>query len=100
MSGCDQSSSIFYNPETSVFYGNYGQDLSQVPGEITFLTPDFIELGSDEYLTEPPLLEELGINPNYIIQKTMTVLNPFRTATADVAKDSDLAGPLVSYFDI
>ena len=28
---------------------------------------------------EPPLLEELGINPDHIFQKTLTVLNPMRT---------------------
>ena len=27
---------------------------------------------------EPPLLEELGINPDHIMQKTLTVLNPLR----------------------
>ena len=28
---------------------------------------------------EPPLLEELGINPDHIMQKTLTVLNPLRS---------------------
>ena len=28
---------------------------------------------------EPPLLEELGINPDHILQKTLTVLNPLRS---------------------
>ena len=28
---------------------------------------------------EPPLLEELGINPDHIMQKTLTVLNPMRS---------------------
>merc|ERR1719228_2662740 len=44
---------------------------------------------------EPPLLEELGINPDHIFQKTLTVLNPMRTTDASVAGDSDLAGPIV-----
>merc|ERR1719216_547559 len=44
---------------------------------------------------EPPLLEELGINPDHIMQKTLTVLNPFRATDASVAGDSDLAGPIV-----
>ena len=33
---------------------------------------------------EPPLLEELGINPDHILQKTLTVLNPMRST--DVRK--------------
>jgi len=44
---------------------------------------------------EPPLLEELGINPHYIIEKTKTVLNPLRTTDASVLQDTDLAGPFV-----
>ncbi len=44
---------------------------------------------------EPPLLQELGINVEHIAQKTLTVLNPFRSnLRADVAGDADLAGPL------
>lgn len=44
---------------------------------------------------EPPLLEELGINPDHIMQKTLTVLNPMRSTDASIAGDSDLAGPIV-----
>jgi len=44
---------------------------------------------------EPPLLEELGINPDHILQKTLTVLNPLRSTDASIAGDSDLAGPIV-----
>ena len=44
---------------------------------------------------EPPLLEELGINPDHILQKTLTVLNPMRSTDASIAGDSDLAGPIV-----
>ncbi|XP_023344658.1 protein YIPF5 [Eurytemora carolleeae] len=43
---------------------------------------------------EPPLLEELGINPDHILQKTLTVLNPLRATDQAAAGDSDLAGPL------
>ncbi|XP_023246749.1 protein YIPF5 isoform X2 [Copidosoma floridanum] len=48
---------------------------------------------------EPPLLEELGIDPDRILQKTLAVLNPFhRHGQTDDAnyllQDSDLAGPL------
>ena len=36
-----------------------------------------------------------GINAEHILQKTLSVLNPFRATRPDVAGDSDLAGPLV-----
>merc|ERR1712117_878862 len=38
---------------------------------------------------------ELGINPDHILQKTLTVLNPMRSTDASIAGDSDLAGPIV-----
>lgn len=44
---------------------------------------------------EPPLLEELGINPDHIIQKTLSVLNPFRETEVSILQDTDMAGPLV-----
>lgn len=50
---------------------------------------------SGDFDDEPPLLEELGIKPEYIVQKTLTVLNPFRTPDAAALQDTDLAGPLV-----
>lgn len=56
------------------------------------------ETYDDEFANEPPLLEELGINPEHIFQKTLAVLNPFRATRADVAGDADLAGPLVRVF--
>uniref|UniRef100_A0A0K2U7R6 Protein YIPF n=2 Tax=Lepeophtheirus salmonis TaxID=72036 RepID=A0A0K2U7R6_LEPSM len=49
----------------------------------------------DEFANEAPLLEELGINVEHIMQKTYAVLNPFHATHPDVAGDSDLAGPLV-----
>ncbi|KAH8276402.1 hypothetical protein KR018_005154 [Drosophila ironensis] len=44
---------------------------------------------------EPPLLEELGINPNHIFQKTLAVLNPLRGTEQQILQDTDMAGPLV-----
>jgi hypothetical protein len=107
----------FYNPsaptETPSFYGNYetGNNPSSssfAPGPINYMTPDPIgSTGSydsagnenfgqeDEFANEAPLLEELGINPEHIFQKTLAVLNPFRATRPEVAGDSDLAGPLV-----
>ncbi|XP_065158597.1 protein YIPF5 isoform X2 [Atheta coriaria] len=49
----------------------------------------------EDFEDEPPLLEELGINPDFILQKTLTVLNPFRSAEAAAMQDTDFAGPLV-----
>jgi len=50
--------------------------------------------GHSAFDDEPPLLEELGIHPEHIMQKTLTVLNPLRTTDPAAAGDSDLAGPL------
>ncbi|KAG5679170.1 hypothetical protein PVAND_008760 [Polypedilum vanderplanki] len=49
----------------------------------------------NEFDDEPPLLEELGINPQHILKKTLSVLNPFRTPEREIFDDTDLAGPLV-----
>lgn len=53
------------------------------------------ESTGNEFEDEPPLLEELGINPHAIFQKTLSVLNPFRTTEQSILQDTDLAGPLV-----
>lgn len=50
--------------------------------------------GSTDFDDEPPLLEELGINPDHIFQKTLSVLNPLRETDAAILQDTDLAGPL------
>lgn len=51
--------------------------------------------GASGFEDEPPLLEELGINPDHIMQKTLTVLNPMMTMDATIAGDGDLSGPIV-----
>ena len=43
---------------------------------------------------EPPLLEELGINPDHIMQKTLTVLNPLRAT--DVSSYCSLPSHILS----
>lgn len=40
-----------------------------------------------------PLLEELGVSPAHIVQKTRAVLNPFTPVPAEIMTDTDLAGP-------
>ena len=117
MSGWDQSygydtqsQSGFYDPN------QYGYDYSNQQGQQGHVATNTFDSGvpgqsgggfdsnfgggasndpNDEFANEPPLLEELGINPEHIVQKTLTVLNPFRTTRTDVAGDADLAGPLV-----
>merc|ERR1712130_126299 len=44
---------------------------------------------------EPPLLEELGINFDHIWQKTMAVMNPWKTTESSVVNEVDLTGPFV-----
>ncbi|KAF7286694.1 hypothetical protein GWI33_004321 [Rhynchophorus ferrugineus] len=55
--------------------------------------------GQEDDLDEPPLLEELEIYPDRILEKVLAVLNPLRGhSLADdseyLTKDSDLAGPV------
>ncbi|XP_064488526.1 protein YIPF5-like [Ornithodoros turicata] len=49
----------------------------------------------DDFENEPPLLEELGINFDHIMQKTVAVLNPIKDPDAVILQETDLAGPLV-----
>ncbi|GIX71007.1 protein YIPF5 [Caerostris extrusa] len=50
---------------------------------------------SENYEDEPPLLEELGINFDHILQKTVAVLNPFKEPNASILQETDFTGPLV-----
>ncbi|KAL7298589.1 protein YIPF7 [Trichogramma pretiosum] len=94
-----------YGDQTTGEYGAYNQQEYLNPNQSTYsgdlYTPDNYNQGNtftDEE-DEPPLLEELGIDPDRIIQKTLAVLNPFhrRGQTDDanyLLQDADLAGPL------
>lgn len=58
----------------------------------------YLQKETDDF-DEPPLLEELEIYPDRILQKVLAVLNPFRahSITDDseyLTKDTDLAGPI------
>ena len=44
---------------------------------------------------EPPLLEELGIDPGQIVRRTVAMLNPMKRAPVEAAGDDDVAGPLL-----
>ncbi|XP_066252771.1 protein YIPF5 [Euwallacea similis] len=75
-----------------------GQQYSQFPA--SFYNPnDYDTKEPEDDLDEPPLLEELEIYPDRILEKVLAVLNPLRShSLADDAdyltKDSDLAGPV------
>lgn len=79
----------FYDP-TAYTDNTYAQDKSfnQASGAGGTAT-------GNEFEDEPPLLEELGINPNHIFQKTLAVLNPLRGTEQQILQDTDMAGPLV-----
>ncbi|XP_050296222.1 protein YIPF5 [Anthonomus grandis grandis] len=86
------------NEEYTAEYANqsYGQ-----PYPTSFYNPNDYEVPKmgDEDLDEPPLLEELEIYPDRILEKVLAVLNPLRGhSLADDAeyltKDADLAGPV------
>ncbi|KAK3099603.1 hypothetical protein FSP39_006900 [Pinctada imbricata] len=76
------------NPSPNMYTGSI-----MTPDSNAFTSPS--TTGEDDYENEPPLLEELGINFDHIRQKTMAVLNPFKSADHDIMQDTDLAGPLV-----
>ncbi|XP_052851669.1 protein YIPF5 homolog [Drosophila gunungcola] len=76
----------FYDP-TAYTDTSYGQDKSGKQGGAGG--------AGNEFDDEPPLLEELGINPNHIFQKTLAVLNPLRGTDQQILQDTDMAGPLV-----
>ncbi|KAK6944031.1 hypothetical protein RJ641_025133 [Dillenia turbinata] len=44
-------------------------------------------------LSDPPLLEELGINAHQIWTKARPIFNPFKTRTSSIHSDPDLSGP-------
>jgi len=54
--------------------------------------------GDYDYDDEPPLLEELGINFDHIVQKTWSVLHLLKETDPVVVGDADMAGPLVFCF--
>ncbi|KAI9699893.1 MAG: hypothetical protein M1820_006955 [Bogoriella megaspora] len=53
--------------------------------------------GTEGYESEPPLLEELGVNFGHIKMKTLTVLNPLARIDQHIMDDSDLAGPILFF---
>ena len=83
-------------PPTSTYYSSNQQPTFFTPGP-SIMTPGpnpEAPLPGESIDDEPPLLEELGINPDAILQKTLTVLNPMRRTDPLILQDTDLAGPL------
>uniref|UniRef100_A0A0B7APR4 Protein YIPF n=1 Tax=Arion vulgaris TaxID=1028688 RepID=A0A0B7APR4_9EUPU len=78
----------FATPEQSIYTGSI-----MTPNPMAMQEKH--ETGGDSYDDEPPLMEELGINFDHIVQKTMAVLNPLKSADNTIMQDTDLAGPLV-----
>jgi len=77
------------------------QSYTQSPYPTSFYNPNDYDIPKEpeEDLDEPPLLEELEIYPDRILEKVLAVLNPLRGhSLADDAeyltKDADLAGPI------
>ncbi|CAG7830948.1 unnamed protein product [Allacma fusca] len=89
----------YNNPQasqTSSFYNPSNTSAPQyfVP-QATPMDANTGESGFDNFEDEPPLLEELGINPYHIMEKTLAVLNPLRTTDALILQDTDIVGPVV-----
>jgi len=97
--GSHQSSNLYGAPDQQTSYAGsfYDPPPNAYTGGIFTPLADNFESGGigNEFDDEPPLLEELGINPNHIMQKTLCVLNPFRQADQSILQDTDMAGPLV-----
>mmetsp|Transcript_23157 Transcript_23157/g.38101 ORF Transcript_23157/g.38101 Transcript_23157/m.38101 type:complete len:224 (-) Transcript_23157:164-835(-) len=66
------------------------------PANPSFAQPQYNPPGSSPspYDPEPPLLDELGINPDHILKKTVTILNPFKPIERSLLEDADMAGPV------
>ncbi|XP_008200964.1 protein YIPF5 [Tribolium castaneum] len=105
----------FWSPQDQNYAPNYYEtDYNQIPapgpdfqpfddfgGQIPDVSK-FYDPRNVDFEEEPPLLEELEIYPDRIVQKMLAVLNPFRshglTDDADyLNKDPDLAGPIFFY---
>ncbi|KAK7416727.1 hypothetical protein QQX98_005053 [Neonectria punicea] len=78
--------------------GGFAGGVSGRMGEQGGLRTGWLAAFSTEgYETEPPLLEELGVNFGHIQTKTLAVLNPFSRIDHHLMDDSDLAGPMLFF---
>ncbi|XP_043257858.1 protein YIPF5 homolog [Colletes gigas] len=96
--------SAFEQPNQQFEFQTYDQQSENIQNADSgdMFNQDAFIKGSNRFVDEeeePPLLEELGIDIDRILQKTLAVLNPFhRRGQIDDAnyllQDSDLAGPI------
>ena len=94
--GQDQQFQNFDYSQPQVGSGHHQSPQNfMVPGP-NIMTPGPIqeEVQGPSQDEELPLLEELGIDPDAILQKTLNVLNPLRRTDPAILNDTDLAGPL------
>jgi len=72
---------------------------STLSGPMELSTKSFSKSSSDgEYIDEPPLLEELGINMQHIFDKSRAVILPISRKTKEntnLMDEDDLAGPFI-----
>ncbi|XP_058117472.1 protein YIPF5 homolog [Anopheles ziemanni] len=82
-----QGPSIFTPTMMSTHYGESMHGADGVPNSGMDVDPTEFD--------EPPLLEELEIDPKRIMEKSLAVLNPFKASAALVdVTETDLAGPI------
>ncbi|KAG8287642.1 protein YIPF5 [Homalodisca vitripennis] len=89
-----------YSGKSDYDYSQFNQPNQQIPKQApyagNYYDPNAHEIphqhDQNEFEDEPPLLEELGIDPDQIVKKILVVLDPF-TSTVPIG-DYDLAGPL------
>jgi len=72
---------------------NSFDDLSKVSGTMSYGVSN--NLASESFEDEPPLLEELGINPGLVLKKAITVLNPL-AFDPKLLSESDTSGLFLS----
>merc|ERR1711871_949958 len=86
-----------YNSNDNAAYKNYGPPPTAYGGGGTAYGSDNMQRvpSTTSFEDEPPLLEELGINFDHIIRKTLTVCHPFKKMNPELADDQDLCGPII-----
>ncbi|TNN20587.1 Protein YIPF5 [Schistosoma japonicum] len=93
----------YYNPSEIQFSQFSYENANPIPSQpvnlpypqVPYSSGSIYKGQEEDYENEPPLLEELGINFSHIVQKTSSVLVPFKESSQEVLDDTDLAGPLV-----
>ncbi|KAL3229742.1 Protein transport protein YIP1 [Nakaseomyces bracarensis] len=104
----NMNSSGFYQPSSQFAFpqGSMSFQSGQTPTDTNMVPPDPLPAGllnalsTKGYAYEPPLLEEIGINFDHIIKKTMYVLRPTMSSSMlshEILNDSDLAGPVIFF---